>query len=270
MSDYKEFLKKGWIVFPPEEAVMDWVNEVQKPALATAEDPKFSQWHRCQGTWFVGVNVLGNDAAGRVQGGAAFRGAVKYFLDRHLAFGDYGFDAGQVSIIYPGYPKPREGESQAAFAFRRDRDAAHVDGLHPSGVDAARHQNEFQALLLGVSITMADERAAPLVVWEGSHRIMAQLYRKAFDNIAAYDWPKVDLTAAYHAARRQIFASCKRQIVHVPLGGAYLVHRFALHGVAPWQDDALVDPKGRAIVYFRPEDQTDQGRQNWLYGDKWL
>ncbi len=96
---------------------MDWVNEVQKPALATAEDPKFSQWHRCQGTWFVGVNVLGNDAAGRVQGGAAFRGAVKYFLDRHLAFGTNGFDAGQVSIIIRATPSRAKENRKPPLRF---------------------------------------------------------------------------------------------------------------------------------------------------------
>jgi len=36
-------------------------------------------------------------------------------------------------------------------------------------------------------------------------------------------------------------------------GEAYLVHRFALHGVAPWDEDAKAGPDGRMIAYFRPE-----------------
>ena len=39
----------------------------------------------------------------------------------------------QLSVIFPGYPKPRIGDSEAAFEYRRKRDAAHVDGLLPIG-----------------------------------------------------------------------------------------------------------------------------------------
>ena len=41
----------------------------------------------------------------------------------------------QLSVIFPGYPKPRTGDSEAAFEYRRKRDAAHVDGLLPIGVE---------------------------------------------------------------------------------------------------------------------------------------
>jgi hypothetical protein len=45
-------------------------------------------------------------------------------------------------------------------------------------------------------------------------------------------------------------------------GEAVLVHRLALHGVAPWQKGATAPPEGRMIAYFRPEFQG--------LGDDWL
>jgi len=35
-------------------------------------------------------------------------------------------------------------------------------------------------------------------------------------------------------------------------GQAYLLHRLALHGVAPWADGAEASADGRMVAYFRP------------------
>ena len=51
----------------------------------------------------------------------------------------------------------------------------------------------------------------------------------------------------------RFFESCERVVVHAEPGEAYIVHRLALHGVAPWVDGAEAGPDGRMIVYFRPE-----------------
>lgn len=75
-------------------------------------------------------------------------------------------------------------------------------------------------------------------------------------------WPDIDLTDAYHAARREIFDTCPRVAVHARPGEAYLVHRLALHGVAPWAKDAKAPSEGRMIVYFRPELPGPPG--SWL------
>jgi hypothetical protein len=40
-----------------------------------------------------------------------------------------------------------------------------------------------------------------------------------------------------------------------------LVHRHAIHGVAPWAEGAKAAPEGRAIVYFRPEVAR---KKDWL------
>ena len=44
-------------------------------------------------------------------------------------------------------------------------------------------------------------------------------------------------------------------------GGAWLVHRHALHGIAPWSDPEAVSTTPRMIIYFRPEFTRPQA---WL------
>lgn len=66
-------------------------------------------------------------------------------------------------------------------------------------------------------------------------------------------WGDTDLTEPYHAARREIFASCPRREIHAKPGEAYTVHRLALHGTAPFATTAHAPPEGRLIAYFRPE-----------------
>ena len=78
----------------------------------------------------------------------------------------------QVSIIYPGYPKPRQGETKAGFNYRLKRDAAHVDGLLPVGAQRRRMLREPHAYVLGLPLNTCDTKASPMVVWEGSHLIM--------------------------------------------------------------------------------------------------
>ena len=121
---------------------------------------------------------------------------------------------------------------------------------------------EFHGFILGVPLTEADPGAAPLVVWEGSHRVIARAFRAVLDPVAPEHWPETDLTEAYHAARREVFETCPRVAVHAAPGEAYLVHRLALHGVAPWEEGAEAAPEGRMIAYLRPE----VPRQTWLHG----
>lgn len=260
MTSTEQFFQRGWQVFSPEDELLDWVEQAREPAHATAQNPEFAAWHRCAGTWFVGVNALPNDPMGRLGGGPELSGRAMKFVREALQFADRPLDRAQVSIIYPGYPQPQDGESAVAFDYRLNRDAAHVDGLHPVGATRARHQQEFQAFLLGIPITDASPNAAPLVVWEGSHHVLAAMYRAAFSGLDPADWSALDLTKVYHAARKRVFETCARKVVHVAPGGAYVIHRFALHGVAPFADGAVADPKGRAILYFRPETE----RQLWL------
>ena len=73
-----------------------------------------------------------------------------------------------------------------------------------------------------------------------------------FGDLPPQEWGEVDVTEAYHAARRRIFAECPRVEIAAKPGEAYLVHRLALHGMARWGEGATAGADGRMIVYFRP------------------
>ena len=112
---------------------------------------------------------------------------------------------------------------------------------------------ERHAYILGLPLSEAGPEASPLVVWEGSHHIMHRAFDAALAGVAPQEWGKVDLTEIYQAARREVFETCRRVPVHAPPGGAYLVHRLALHGVAPWAPGAEAPEEGRMVAYFRPQ-----------------
>jgi len=137
------------------------------------------------------------------------------------------------------------------FGFRRDRDAAHVDGLLPEGPKRRRHLREAHGFVLGLPLNATSAQASPMVVWEGSHLLMRAAFEAALKGVDPADWGEVDLTDIYQETRRTCFETCKRVEIHATPGEAYLVHRLALHGVAPWGAGAA--DAGRMIAYFRPE-----------------
>ncbi len=154
-------------------------------------------------------------------------------------------------MTYPGYPRPREGETDAGFRYRLNRDAAHVDGVMGLGQPKRRFVQEPHQFILGLALSDASADAAPLVAWQGSHRIMQAAFAEA---LAGADNPAdVDVTDAYVAARKTCFETCARVELPLPRAGAVLLHRMTLHGVAPWGKDATAVPEGRMIAYFRPE-----------------
>ena len=258
------FFQRGWARFERDPSLLDWLLQITPAALATRQDPdQIRNWLRGAGTWFVGVNALENDGQGVVQGSDPLTGAAVDFVRETLGFGNQDLDRAQVSICYPGFPGRMNKESDAAFRFRQTRDAAHVDGLHPSGPQRQRRLEEYSGFLLGIPVTKTDAGAAPLVVWEGSHRIMADMFHAVLADIDPADWSQVDMTKAYHTARALVFDRCPRVVVHAQPGEAYVLHRMALHGVSPWQKGAVAPPEGRAILYFRPEIAP----LGWLFSD---
>ncbi len=246
------FLKAGWAGFGYDPALARWACAARAAALARMADPAHrAEWLQCGGTWFVGVDTLPNDASGTVAGGPPLTGPG--YAEARALYGDLPLHAGQVSVIYPGYPRPRAGEGEAAFRYRRHRDAAHVDGLLAVGANRARMLKERHAYILGLPLTDASEGASPLVVWEGSHEVMRTAFAAALEGAPPERWGEVDLTGIYTAARRDVFASCRRVELPARPGEATLVHRLAVHGVAPWAEGAEAPEEGRMIAYFRPE-----------------
>lgn len=241
------WLTRGWQVFPAEPRVVQWVAAVRDPVLAMAQGAE----RRHGGTWVPGVDLMPSDARGAAFGGPVLTGHARETAAR--ATGVRSLHRAQVSITFPGYPGRDAGERAAAHWFRRNRDAAHLDGLLPEGPERRRHLREAHAYILGIALTEAEGGAAPLVVYEGSHVLMRDCFQRLFAHRAPADWPDIDTTDAYIAARRRVFRLCPRREIPLRPGQAVLVHRHAIHGVAPWADGARADPRGRAIAYFRPE-----------------
>lgn len=228
--------------FGPDPAILAWAKAAHPLAVqALREDPAPL---RCGGTWAVGLDLLPNDVAGTVAGTP---------LPRAL-FGlpDLSLHRAQLSAVHPGYPQPSAEETPAAFAFRRDRDAAHLDGLLPIGPGRRRMVKEPHAYILGLGLTASTPGAAPLVVWPGSAAILGRAVARALAPFPAESWDHVDLTRAYQAARAEVFRTCPRVPVPLQPGEAVLLHRHTLHGVAPWGPGATAPPEGRITSWFRP------------------
>lgn len=255
--------ESGWIKFKYDPKLDQWLNAVSKTVFfAIHNENNKKNWLRCQGTWFAGVRILQNDSRGIVNQGPELDTNSSRWALKQLKVKNIKWDPAQVSVCYPGYPMPRQGESETAFLYRLKRDAAHVDGLHPVGKEKVRKLKEQHAFIMGIPVTLSSKKASPLVVWEGSHKITKYYFEKEFSDIDPKDWKNVDITKSYHKAREEIFGSCKRVEIYAMPGESYIIHRMALHGVAPWDGRANSGKEGRVIIYFRPE--ADLGRSGWL------
>jgi hypothetical protein len=110
---------------------------------------------------------------------------------------------------------------------------------------------EPHAWILGIPLT--DTTASPLTVWEGSHECIRRTLLRALEPFPTETWAEIDITDAYQAARREVFATCRRTLLPAGPGEATLLHRLTLHGVAPWKPDDIAPPEGRMIAYLRPQ-----------------
>lgn len=234
-------VERGWQRLGPHPAIAAWAAAAHASALdhltTTAES-----W-RCGGTWFVGVDALPNGPDGTIHGTP--------FPWLALPLAPEPLHRAQLSVIRPGYPQPSPDEPPAAFAFRRDRDAAHLDGLLAVGPEKRRMVKEPHAWILGLPLNQTS--AAPLSVWEGSHEILRAALLQALSPHQPETWGEVDITEAYQQARREIFASCNRVELPTSPGEATLLHRLVLHGVTRWRERDEAPPEGRMIAYLRPQ-----------------
>ncbi|MES2145909.1 MAG: hypothetical protein V4516_16520 [Pseudomonadota bacterium] len=231
----------GWKVIGPDLEILGWAAAALPRARAAIAASR-EAW-RSGGTWFVGLDALPNTASGDIAG-TPFPWAA-------LPLDPVPLHAAQVSTIRAGYPLRERGESDAAFHFRRDRDAAHLDGLLAVGPARRRMLREPHTWILGLPLTDCGPGASPLVVWDASAPIIHAALARAYVGHPPDNWGDVDVTEAYQAARRQVFAQCRRIEVPVVPGEASLLHPMTIHGVAPWSaPPGTVDD--RIIAYFRP------------------
>ena len=232
---------KGWLRIGPDPAIAAWASAAHPAAVQALRET--DQLLRCGGTWAVGLDLLPNAPDGSI-------GGVALPWDR-FGLTPEPLHRAQLSTITPGYPQPAQSETAVAFAFRKTRDAAHLDGLLPIGPKRQRMLKEPHGFVLGLPLTRCGAGAAPLVVWEGSHEILRTALKAALAPYAPDTWADIDLTEPYAIARREVFARCTRVELSVQPGQATLLHRLVLHGVAPWAPKATAPPEGRIIAYFR-------------------
>lgn len=266
-EDHLEALtQRGWTKFPHDPGLLRWIEATSPTVRAAISAQENAQWWRYNRTWFAGVNALPNDALGAVSDGLPVQGQAFDFVREALGFARE-WDQAQISAVYPGYPQPMLGqegppESDAVFRYRRDRDAAHLDGFRRVGAERRRFIQEPHAFILGIPITDHPVEASPFTIWEGSHRLVQHALQGFYGNTAPEQWPDMDVTETYQPIRSTCFETCNRVPIHARVGEAYLVHRHALHGVAPWPEEC--DAKERVILYFRPPFST---LDDWLHGE---
>ena len=92
-----DLLTNGWAVFPHDDAVARWAGAARAVAAARIGAPEQRHWLHCEGTWFVGVDTLSNDAVGAVAGSGPLPGAA--FAAARALYGILPLHAGQVSVI---------------------------------------------------------------------------------------------------------------------------------------------------------------------------
>ena len=179
-----------------------------------------------------------------------------YFARQGKPLDERLVDKAQISVYFPGYPKPSTNESDAAFRYRLRRDAAHVDGLLPIGSDRRRFLREHHHYILGIPMVEASANAAPFVIWRGSHKIMRSALSSTLEKHDEKCWNDIDLTEIYQQSRRDIFEQCERVEIPLTPGQAVVAHRLSLHGSAPWAQGATAGRDGRMICFFRPPTLT--------------
>jgi ectoine hydroxylase-related dioxygenase (phytanoyl-CoA dioxygenase family) len=137
-----------------------------------------------------------------------------------------------------------------------------MDGLIADGPAKRRFLRERHAWILGMPLTETTPGASPLVVWPGSHTILQAAIGQALADVPETQWGETDITDVYQAARKSVFASCRRTPLFTRPGEAVLLHPMLLHGVAPWQAGSTASGDGRMFAYLRPE--TGESGRGWL------
>jgi hypothetical protein len=253
---WKNFNELGWMIFDYDKDIYCWARTARK-----AIGSSFYEGHRndlrCGETWFAGVNFLSNDGRGTYRGVPLSGTSINHICDR---FGQCfeKWDQAQISICYPGYPKPSQDESAAIVNYRKNKFGAHVDGILPVGATRRRFAKEYYAFILGIPLSKFNKHAAPLIVWEKSHFIMQDFLSNYYSSFPKTDKEAVDITEVYQLARKKIFETCKKKAVWAKVGEAYLLNRLTLHGIRPWTSRGRAETCGRIIAYFRPSLLADK------------
>ncbi|HCH23546.1 MAG TPA: hypothetical protein DE179_04550 [Oceanospirillaceae bacterium] len=259
---YQQLALTGWAQLPASAELKAWQKHTLPIAIQRMQAPDLKQWWRYQNTWFAGVNALPNDATGAVAKGPSLPTGLLKQLTNYVDCTELALDQAQISACLPGYPQASASESSASFQYRKQRYAAHFDGLRPLGPERRRHLTEQHSFILGIPLSSHLPEAGPVMVWPGSHKLVQAWLQTELAQVPEQHWSEKDITDGYQLVRRHILETIQPEPIYAPLGGAYLIHRHALHGQGLWpKNTANVGKNGRIIAYFRPLLHTPH---NWL------
>ena len=264
-QNWSNFYKNGWCFLDSDIENYQWIEATKVNILNKFEQKEFNiSDFRSGSTWFAGVNFLDNGSEGDING-ASFSSELWSEIYGKFGHGIKYWDTAQVSIFWKGYPKKDQSETEKAFKYRLKKYSAHVDGLIPIGSKKRRFAKEFHAFILGIPIMNNRIDSAPLVVWEGSHIIFRNLFRKLYTGLSKKKVSKLDVTEIYQKYRRKVFSTCTFRKVVSQKNQPYILDRHLLHGVIPWNETVNISPMsyqndvfrlnpmfGRIVVYFRP------------------
>ena len=263
-QDWSNLNKNGWSFLNTDHIHYEWIAEA-KEQLETKFHQKLYDYNdlRCGSTWFVGANFLDNSSNGNI----GTKSMSKFFFSNiSKKFGPNikYWDKAQVSICWPGYPKKDAKETKKSYDFRIKRFASHIDGVIPFGSKKRRFAKEFHAFILGFPLHNNCLDCAPLVLWEGSHKIFRKFFKEIYEGISSNKISNIDITEFYNECRKKVFKNCEVKKITPQFKQPYLLDRHVLHGIDEWREKKNVkcSPKnhrllnslsdGRIIVYFRP------------------
>ena len=263
-QDWSNLNKNGWSFLNTDHIHYEWIAEA-KEQLETKFHQKLYDYNdlRCGSTWFVGANFLDNSSNGNI----GTKSMSKFFFSNiSKKFGPNikYWDKAQVSICWPGYPKKDAKETKKSYDFRIKRFASHIDGIIPFGSKKRRFAKEFHAFILGFPLHNNCLDCAPLVLWEGSHKIFRNFFKEIYEGISFNKISNIDITELYNECRKKVFKNCEVKKIIPQFKQPYLLDRHVLHGIDEWREKKNVkcSPKnhrllnslsdGRIIVYFRP------------------
>ena len=263
-QDWSNLNKNGWSFLNTDHIHYEWIAEA-KEQLETKFHQKLYDYNdlRYGSTWFVGANFLDNSSNGNI----GTKSMSKFFFSNiSKKFGPNikYWDKAQVSICWPGYPKKDAKETKKSYDFRIKRFASHIDGIIPFGSKKRRFAKEFHAFILGFPLHNNCLDCAPLVLWEGSHKIFRNFFKEIYEGISFNKISNIDITELYNECRKKVFKNCEVKKITPQFKQPYLLDRHVLHGIDEWREKKNVkcSPKnhrllnslsdGRIIVYFRP------------------
>ena len=93
------FGNTGYIEFGYDEQIAKWAECAKKKSSGILADPAHLQkWLQCEGTWFVGVDVLPNNSSGDFTN-AKLPHVFRSFMDK---INLKPYHKAQLSVIFPG------------------------------------------------------------------------------------------------------------------------------------------------------------------------